>query len=726
MSGGLDRRLRSAANGAGPLLLLFTWLKGDGGPLLLLALLIGMAGCEYGFRFLTGRRFTPYMAMALAPLLLVQYSSVVDFRVRLACFVMVIYVVAAAVYRPRRRLPVFPAHAAPWRVGLLCFTVFALTAVALYAQGIHLSGDEPHYVMIAQSLAEDGDFDLKNNLENKTYLSFIPVAIDFHGSIHEGRYRSYHLPGLSFLLLPFYLFFKLLGGLVPGPLYFRLAAAAIHVFFALGLYLLLRSTWPERDNGMPFLFFLVTFPLVFHSVHLYPELPAATLLIFAYLLSRGPRRKLFLAGSLLAGIPWLHFKYAIPLLLFVLFVMAGIWRDRADTHKMRNLIRFLIPQAISATLLALYSHTLYGSFNPTVISPEKHFFAIPLAAQIETLFSFFLDQRDGLLVYAPVFLLLLLVFKKKIRSQVGDFWPLTAIFLSYILSHAFTTVRGAYSPAARPTLFVVWIMAVFLIAFYRQAGEFGKSLFCFLAGLTAFASTWIFYYPFFLYQPVTRDVSERGASLLYFLGSRAVNLTSVFPSFLKKPNAEYLPNWIWLAALAIGFVLYYVRPLWRPPVPAKRGMMRPERDRANPGRLVFPVLGLLLLYSLCFFPHVQLQARYSQAGLAFYSNSRNFIFLRDLGRFQARAGQDYDLFIDPGGSTADRLDLRILNPKRIAVQVKNGKQALLAKNRDVESRVAIPLEALKKFSLGRKSLVHLGLESEARAGSDCIWLEFRR
>ena len=175
------------------------------------------------------------------------------------------------------------------------------------------------------------------------------------------------------------------------------------------------------------------------------------------------------------------------MLILALFVMAGIWRRSAgNKDKIRDLVHFLLPQAISASLLALYSKVLYGSFNPTVISPEKNFFAIPLGSKIETLLSFFLDQRDGLLVYAPVFLMLFLVFKKEIRSKIRDFSLLAAIFFSYILFHAFTTVRGGYSPAARPTLFVLWIMAVFLTAYYRQAGEIGKTLFRFLAGLTCF------------------------------------------------------------------------------------------------------------------------------------------------------------------------------------------------------------------------------------------------
>lgn len=57
--------------------------------------------------------------------------------------------------------------------------------------------------MITQSLLQDGDFDLKNNVQEKTYLDYIPVEVRFHGGIVNRRYLSFHLPGVSFLMLPF-------------------------------------------------------------------------------------------------------------------------------------------------------------------------------------------------------------------------------------------------------------------------------------------------------------------------------------------------------------------------------------------------------------------------------------------------------------------------------------------------------------------------------------------
>jgi len=704
---------RSVLEVIGLLFLFASWFRGDGGWFLLAAGGIWILISERSWHFFRGHSASPYPWMLLAPLLLWHYSSVGDFRIRLACFLMLIYIPILARRHGDRRgrisLPDFNSR----QIWLLSFLVFALTATAFHTRNIHLSGDEPHYLMIAQSLVEDGDFDLKNNLEDKTYFKYLPVEIPLHGMVHDGKYRTFHLPGVSFLLAPFFYLFNLLGGWIPANLYFRLCAALINAFFALGLFRIMKTIWPDKSNGALFIFFLTTFPLVFQAIHLFPELPASTLLIYAYLHGRGQPRNYLAAGALLACIPWFHFKYVIPMLLLALVVVTAIWRRRGDIKdKFRDLACFLIPQAVSAALMSLYSNSLYGSFNPTIISPEKNFFAIPLVPKMETLLSFFLDQRDGLLVYAPVFLLVFLVFKKEIRDKIGDFPLLAAMFLSYILFHAFTTVRGGYSPAARPTLFVFWIMAVFLTAYYRQAGEMGRTLFRFLAGLTAFATVWFFYYPLFLYQPVTREVSQRASSLLLFLGSRAVDLSSVFPSFLKKPNADYLPNLIWLAALAVGIVLYYARVSWR--------------AASRPARFIFSALCLPLLFFFCFFPHVQLQTHYSAAGLSFFNNSRNFTQSAERGSFKILAGQNYDLFIDLDGSAAKRLDLRLLNPNRVDLQVKNGRQLLLAKSQGRENQLQLSLRRLHKFSLGRKNLVHIGLESKAGPGTVFFWLEFLR
>jgi hypothetical protein len=706
--------LRWALQLLGPVVLLVTGLLGGAGMLLLLVLCAAMAAGEHVHRFSADRLPPPSLVLALSPLLLLHYSSVSDFRIRLACFFMLAAVMVLARRRPVKPLPFSLAAARPWQAWLLSFLVLAAAATFIYSRGIHLSGDEPHYILVAQSLVEDGDVDLKNNLDQRKYARYMPVELRFHGSVRDGRYHSFHLPGVSFLLVPFYWLFDLLGGAVPGNLYFRLVAAFIHSFFALGLFLLLRRRREDGDNGGLFIFFLATFPLVFQGVHLFPELPGAALVIFAYLFARD-RRRYFTAGLLLAGVPWLHLKYSLPILFLSLAIVAWIWREEPGLGgRLKRLAAFAAAPLASMSLLLLFSKVLYGSFNPTAIGAqfaEKSFFAVPLGLRVETLLSFFLDQRDGLLVYAPVFLLIFLAARKDVRSRIRDFPLLAAMFISYVLLHAFTTSRGGYSPSARPTLFVFWIMVIALAAYRRQAGDTGRSLFRFLGGLTVFATVWLFYYPYFLYQPVSREVTQRASALLLFLGSSAADLSRFFPSFLKKPNADYLPNWLWLSALALALALYYARASW------------PAMDR--PARLLLPAAGLLLMVPVCFFPHVHLQTRHVAAGHAFYCNSRNFSPKKEAGGFRIKAGQNYDLFFDRMGSAADRLELLLVNDEGAAIKVTSGARTLLKASRAHERRLELRLSAMRSFRLGRRRLVHLGLETKPAGGLTFFLLKLR-
>ncbi len=708
-NGAHPSRLRQLPNLLGAAALLATWGLGDGGLFLLLCFAAWIAASEHAGRFFSAPGPTPYRFMLFSPLLLVHYASIGDFRIRLACFFMLTYVMALALRVPGRRpKPLMPVTG-PRQAWVLALLTSMLAAFLLHAQGIQLSGDEPHYVMIAQSLVEDGDFDLKNNLEQKTYFSYLPVELRFHGAVVSGRYRSFHLPGLSFLLVPFFFLFKLLGGLLPASLYFRLAAALINSLFSLGLFLVLRHAWPEKDNGACFFFFLCTFPLCFHAVHLFPELPAAALTLYAYILGRDHRRYA-LAGLLLAGTAWLHLKYSIPALVLALFLGARAWKEGGP--RLKRLARLLAAPALSLALLGLYSRILYGSFDPRVISPEKNFLAIPLHFRIETLLSFFLDQRDGLLVYAPLFLLLFLAWRKDIRTAIRDFGLLSALLVSYILFHAFTTVRGGYSPAARPVVFVLWILCVFLVAVHRNsASGLLRILSRMLAGMTAFATVWLLYYPLFLYQPVTREVSQRASSLLWFLSSEAIDLASLFPSFLKQSNAGYWPNWAWLGALAVALAVYYSK------------SARPFPPRALRG--AFVALGLGLMFLLSYFPHVLLQTRHATAGLSFFCQSRNFVFRPDRGAFRVLAGQNYDLYIDLKGSAASKLDLHILDGDQLELKVRNGKHLLLEARRSPRKRLALPLNRLKRFSLAKRELIHLGLETRGLAPQTMFWLEFR-
>ena len=74
-------------------------------------------------------------------------------------------------------------------------------------------GDEPHYLVIAESLRRDGDLAIDDNHERGDYLAFFrgELTPDYLRRGVDRRIYSIHAPGLPALLLPAYAAFGYAG-----------------------------------------------------------------------------------------------------------------------------------------------------------------------------------------------------------------------------------------------------------------------------------------------------------------------------------------------------------------------------------------------------------------------------------------------------------------------------------------------------------------------------------
>jgi hypothetical protein len=479
---------------------------------------------------------------------------------------------------PRRRLPALFA---------VSFMVYAFLASGLVLPPQPFSGDEPHYLLILQSLLADGDIDVYNDYRGERYRAFYPGPLENHaypgknGPEHE---YSRHLPGISFLAIPSYLAGELAGkALAPGPrdaavrarilifasrLTICLLAAALGAAFFL---LALRITGRTGPSLLAWAVFSFTSPLVYFSQLVYPEVPAAlvALLIFLFvILEKEPRPKaLWLAGAGIAVLPWFGIKYiAISAVLFAFCLLS---RPRAGGRiRSRFLSLSLIP-AVSAGAYLFFFWSLYGTLSPTAAYgnafPANHIaFATRsgpgLREVLRFAFGYLFDQRFGIIPHSAAYILLfagaVILWKRSRRTAV----PLLVLFGVYWVQTSVAGVWGGYCPPGRLMLPVVWIPALFAAAVF--AAERSRARNAILTGTIGLAFAAAFAgigNPRLLYnENIYTVLSGPGTfnRLLASLSNSVVDLRLWVPSFANWEALRAPATGAWLLAAAAAAIVF--------------------------------------------------------------------------------------------------------------------------------------------------------------------------
>ena len=200
----------------------------------------------------------------------------------------------------------------------------ALTAYWLRAGLLPFGGDEPHYLIAANSLARDGDLSLRNNYERdwRTHELFGPV--EPHVFKVERGWFPYHGAGLSFVAaVPLQL-----AGVAGVRIALVLLAGALP--FMLGLWLM--GQLPPSQAAWLTVAATLSVPFCFGAPMIYPDLlpGVASLGLALWLLRRsgsGPAPLwgwgvYWLASGLL---PWFNVKFVAAT---GVLAVAGLWQAR--------------------------------------------------------------------------------------------------------------------------------------------------------------------------------------------------------------------------------------------------------------------------------------------------------------------------------------------------------------------------------------------------------------
>ena len=257
--------------------------------------------------------------------------------------------------------------------------------------------DEPHYLVITQSLIRDHDLAIENNHARGDYREYFGGTLrpDFlQRGLGEVIY-SIHAPGLPALLVPAYAAAGYTGAVV-----------MLCLFAAFTAWAVFDLAWRLAGPAAAWLTWAsvcLTVPFVPHSWLIFPEIPGALAVASAARWLYAPlpaRARTWIGrGLVLATLPWLHTKFVILMAAMGGLLVLRVWRQS------RAAFALAAPMIVSVALWRYSFYRLYGVLDPQV--PYGDF------AKLNVLFSniprgvlgLMFDQKFGLLVYAPIYLL---------------------------------------------------------------------------------------------------------------------------------------------------------------------------------------------------------------------------------------------------------------------------------------------------------------------------------
>ena len=307
-----------------------------------------------------------------------------------------------------------PKRVSPLQMAALAF-FFSLLGYFLLTPWVlkhwAMTGDEPHYLLIAQSLLADGDVDLANNYAQHDYADyyFSTTWLDPHVvDSADGVWRPFHEVSFSLLILPAWTL-----GRYAGVLYFLNLIAAL---VAANVWVLAYETSGSvKAAWLSWLVVTFTVPLFPYAFQVYPEMPAALLIVWAARQIIRPGRlaawRWFLVGLALAALPWLVIRFLPVSILFAGLVIARAWQRRELDA--RRWLAWVGGALVALVLIAAVNWRLYGQLSPVgasvvgrVGNPLAQWFS-PMN-HLDSALGWLFDQRMGLLVYAPIYALVLL------------------------------------------------------------------------------------------------------------------------------------------------------------------------------------------------------------------------------------------------------------------------------------------------------------------------------
>lgn len=297
---------------------------------------------------------------------------------RLLVWFVILAQVARLAWRLRPPMPrADRAWQAPLAIALVTLALCGGAASGFLRSAFFPGGDEPHYLVMAQSLWRDGDLRIENNHRQGDYHEYFAGDLAPHYLTRglDGQIYSVHPIGMPVLMAPIYA----LGGYdLVAWMMVAFATGAATLFWMLAR----RLTGSSTVATVAWAACCLTGPFIFNSFTVYPEIPAAlaTMIAFTLALPRSrwqPRLRTLDAvtpgtahdtrahelaaralwpralacGAAAATLPWFSTKYAplsAALIAIAFFRLWLPWPSRAAAASRDNASRDNVTESDSA------------------------------------------------------------------------------------------------------------------------------------------------------------------------------------------------------------------------------------------------------------------------------------------------------------------------------------------------------------------------------------------
>jgi hypothetical protein len=423
------------------------------------------------------------------------------------------------------------------------------------------ASDEPHYLIIMQSLVFDRDLDLTNNYASEAYREFYPDQLPDIHAIQVGPWQ-YPIRDLGLPLI----------GSLPFAIAGRAGVVAlmslVAVAVAAQLYLACRDLLiTHRPAFLGTALVCVTHPFLTYTTQIYPELLAALGFVTAARLlhaGRGSTTLALAAASACIGVlPWLSTRAALIAVGVALVIAYCAIRPlpiptMSSAQRAIRVAAAALPFLGLLAALSFVNWRLFGRFMPGagyyLVSDQQPI--LTFAPHVGTLGLLF-DRTFGLIPRAPIYLVAALgvvaLWRRTSTSLVALFLGWLAAFV-YVASLAFWWADGG--PPSRYLVAGMPFLAVLLAAGLGRLESLPAAAWrAVTAGLAAFSVFIAYVYavlPNIRYDiAVDIRLTERDGQLFEFVGKLIrPDPALAFPSIVRAAPLDFALGAVWLALLA--------------------------------------------------------------------------------------------------------------------------------------------------------------------------------